>query len=417
MRLWKHFRQLLILPRSRQAPMYFLGLMLLFWTLYEGMIAYLTPLVIANAGFSKTMIGIIIGSASVAGALFDFVACRIFPQATFRRLFLFVFILCLTYPILLFKANSLLVYLIAMAIWGIYYDLKNISCLDFVARATKKTEHTESFAVISIYQSIGFLIGPIIVGIFVADAYDWKPFAMAYIFLFISFCFFLGLLFLSRQTKVKQPKKSIPQIVFLAEWNLWRKVSIVLFPVLFLGFFLNTIDAFFWTIGPLIAESFVGLNHFAGLFMTAYTLPALIVGWGVGSLTRKFGKKRTSYVTLLIGSLLLCPLLFLTNPLFIVINVFLSSLSLSLCWPALSGAYADYISETDKYAKEIETVVDCSTNIGYVVGPVLAGISADHFGNAGAFFWLGLVGAGISIMLLITTSHPISVLKSLSKRN
>ena len=394
---------------------YILGIMLLFWAIFDGIISYITPIVIINNGISETLMGIIIGTSSVAGALFDFIACRIFKNHFYKRLFLLMFALCLVYPLILFKANSFVIYLIAMAIWGIYYDLKNIAIFNFVGRFTKRSEHSDSFGLLEVFLSIGYLIAPILIGFVIAESFDWKPFALAWIFIGISLIFYLVLISLDKndlsQSKSAENKK---QRNIWSEIRVWSDIGKLALPVLLLTMFLNIIDSFFWTIGPLFAESLSKVHQFAGFFMTAFTLPALIVGWYVGKFTRKFGKKNTAFTSLLIGSIFLLFILFISNPIWIIIDIFVASIFFSLAWPAVNGAYADYISETVKFENEITGLEDFYTNIGYIIGPILAGFIAERIGYSGAFFFLGTFGIVLSLLLLALTPKSITLNKNVN---
>jgi len=89
--------------------------------------------------------------------------------------------------------------------------------------------------------------------------------------------------------------------------------------------------------------------------------------------------------------------------------VFLSSLINSFTWPAIRGAYVDYISESRKYENEIVGLNDFSTNIGYVIGPIMAGILSDRIGIGGSFAAVGIFNIGLVIFLLAITPRHIRV--------
>jgi MFS family permease len=388
--------------------------MMLFWAIYEGIISYMTPLIIINNGISETLMGIIIGTSSISGAFFDFIACRIFKNTYYKRMFLIMFSICLIYPLILSQANSFVIYLLAMSLWGVYFDLKNIGNFDFVGRHTAKTEHASSFGLIQVFQSVGFLLAPILVGFLIAENFNYKPLVLAWIFLVMAAIFF-GLLFFSKdktagykETEYGDRKKTWAGLLLD-----WKDLGKILFPVLILTLMINFIDSFFWTVGPIFAESLTEMKKFAGFFMTAYSLPALLVGWIVGSLTRKHGKKKTAFITLLIGSIFLSLINFIDNTILVILNILIASFFISMSWPAINGAYADYISETPHYEKEIAGLEDFFTNLGYVLGPVLAGVIADNIGTAGAFSLLGMIGIIVAIILLIITPKKININKSL----
>ncbi|MDE2588262.1 MAG: MFS transporter, partial [Patescibacteria group bacterium] len=101
--------------------------------------------------------------------------------------------------------------------------------------------------------------------------------------------------------------------------------------------------------------------------------------------------------------------MFLHNLFSIMLCVFGAGLFVNISLPALEGAYADYISETGRVEKEIEAVIDFFTNIGFIVGPMLAGILADLFGNATAFSLLGIIAAWLAFFLLRVTPKHINI--------
>ncbi len=114
---------------DRRAELYLFSMMMLFWALFDGLVSYVTPIIITEGGLSKTMMGIIIGSSSVAGAVFDFVMCKIFKNTFYRRVFFVMFAICFLHPLLLMQAKTFAIYLVAMALWGVYYDLRNFGTL------------------------------------------------------------------------------------------------------------------------------------------------------------------------------------------------------------------------------------------------------------------------------------------------
>jgi MFS family permease len=185
------------------------------------------------------------------------------------------------------------------------------------------------------------------------------------------------------------------------------KIITLLYPVLIQSFVLWIFDAFFWTIGPLINTKVTQFTFINSLFLTAYTVPAIFSGLFVGKLTKKFGKKRTSFVSFL-GACVLLTLFFLTSePALIIVIVFFSATLFSFATPSINGAYADYISENPQYEKEISAMEDFSANIGYILGPMLAGLLAEKAGNLTAFPLLGVEGSVIVIILLIITPKHI----------
>jgi MFS family permease len=367
------------------------------------------------------MIGIIIGTSSIAGALFDFVACRIFKKANFRRIFMTMFLLSALCPLILWQAKSFWIYVVAMAIWGMYFDLYNFGKLSFVSNCTDKEQHASSSGVLEVFRCFGYLLAPIIAGFAIGEAVGWRSFTQAYIFLGLAFIFFIVLLRLTRKnTGGAAAMGQRESFETKKEYRLWCKTVILLKPVLIMMLLVCIYDAFFWTIGPLFAESsLAGLDGFQGMFMTAYELPALIVGWFIGDVTSKFGKKQTAFVAFIIGSLLLATMPLMQSPYFMIGTVFFASMFLSMAAPSINGAYADYADEAPNAEKEIEAVSDLANNIGYIIGPIAAGVLADIFGNSVAFSILSALGIVVTLILIKITPKEVNVssLEKLAKKH
>ena len=257
--------------------------------------------------------------------------------------------------------------------------------------------------------SLAGLLAPLIAGFLITNMDATKPIIAAYVFLGLATVWYAVLLGLTRNDMRLQTSVKRRHISLVRELSIWRKVGVRLFPVLAVTLMINIIDGFYWTIGPLFAESLTHLGPFAGLFMVSYSLPPLLIGWSIGSITRRWGSKRSAIVALLLGSLTLGGVGFLSGQFVLVAVNFIASFFMAVAAPAISGAYADYITEAKKIATEIETMEDMFTNLGFVIGPVAAGIIADSFGYQHAFAALGILGVVVATLLLFITPKSISV--------
>jgi len=392
---------------------YLLALMIFFWTLFDTMVTYVTPLLIEKYGFSTSAIGLIITSSSIIGALFDFLICKLFTNINFRRVFLVMFLLCSIYPLILWQANGLLLFLVAMAVWGIYYDLYGFGIFNFIGRFTAARDHSSSFGLVQIFRSLGAFIAPLIVGMLIVENIDLQLFAWSWLFLAISFIFFLLLIsFVKRRDPAvyeklrRQPRRRN----WLTELHLWKKLGRRMLPVLLLTFFLFFVEAFIWTLGPLYSTTADGSGH-GGWFISAYLLPALLVGWYIGPLTKKFGKKKTAFISLMIGSSILATFALWQSSLMVIAITFIASCFMSASFPAIDGAYADYIAEAPPVEGEIEGLEDMAFNAGYIFGPISAGLLGDIISIPAAFSILGIIGVIWSIILYAITPAHINVKK------
>lgn len=393
---------------SKASSLYLVALMTFFFTLFDGTLAYIIPLEVTGQGLSKTTLGLILGTSSIAGAVGDIFLSKILTNSNFRRLFLIMYAFCFGYVLLLWQANTLVMYLVAMVLWGLYFDFKNFATFNFVGRYTPHRLHASSFGVIDIFKCLGYFIAPLLAGLLIVDTVTEQPFIMALLFLGFSVIVYIALIFQTRKNKEHLVLKK-KNYGILLELQTWQKLSKFLLPVLIFTLMINIYDSFFWTVGPLISEELSSINRFGGLFLTFYFFPAVIVGWFVGSTTKRFGKKRTAFVSFAIGAGVLSLVGLVSNSWIVLLVVLLSSFFTALAWPAIHGSYADYIEESPHLEQEIEGVSDFFYNIAYATGPIMAGILADNVGNTMTLTTIGIAGVTISVILLLITPKHIRV--------
>ncbi|MBX4206153.1 MFS transporter, partial [Candidatus Microgenomates bacterium] len=314
--------------------LYLLSLMFFFWKIFDGIVSYVTPLVITEAGFSKTAMGLIYSSSSVFGAIFDIVLSRYLKNSNYRRIFIILFAISFAYPLILWQAKTVFVYIIAMAIWGLYYDLATFGTFDFVSRKLAPEEHTSSFGVIDVFRAIGTLVAPIIAGLIIVELVDWKSYAAALFFLAIAFMFFIQMLIHAKKSHYEYIKNSEGRKVSLfKEIDTFKKVFRKVSPMVIITSLIFLMDAFFWTIGPIFSETYKQVHPLNGMFLAAYSLPTLLMGWFIGNIAKKYGKNKTTYISFLLGSIVLTTFAFVgKNPfaLFAAVLVFSTFLSITL---------------------------------------------------------------------------------------
>lgn len=382
--------------------------MIFFWSIFDGILMYVLPILISAHGFSKSEMGLIIGSSSLAGALFDVLASKYIKIPHYRNLYGSVFLLSASFIGILYFASTAWIFLLAMAMWGMYWDLFHFANFDLVSRIVPEKEHSSVFGIIGIFQSLGVLIAPVLAGLLIETTVGDKPFMVAAVMLLISFVVFITLCIQSLKKDELHVVSSSKHVNWFQEFRLWNIIGKQLAPVLILTFLIYIIDAFFWTIGPLIAES-GEFGMFGGMLLVAYSFPALVIGWYVGKITTHFGKKKTALYSFFLGSIILSFVMFISQPSHMILLVLISSTCLGFALPALNGAYADYISETQQYEKEIQGIIDLFYNIGWMVGPICAGFLADAFGNAESISAVSLFCVGVSIILLFKMPKKIHI--------
>ncbi|MCX6779347.1 MAG: hypothetical protein NTU97_03900, partial [Candidatus Magasanikbacteria bacterium] len=86
-----HLASILRLKSLEERPIILVSIMGFFWTIFDGMLSFAAPIVMTRSGLTESTMGLILGSSSVAGIIFDFCLCRVLKNTSFRRMFLFMF--------------------------------------------------------------------------------------------------------------------------------------------------------------------------------------------------------------------------------------------------------------------------------------------------------------------------------------
>jgi len=384
----KIFGQNRLEMKKGQKILYSAGMLLMFWAVFDGILAYILPVLITDLGYTATQMGLLIASSNIFGALFDFVLAKFITNTNYRRLFLVIYGLCFIYPLLLWQAKTIPLFLISMSIWGLYGDLQTFAQFDFVNRRIKKENYSQSVGVMDVFKCLGYLIAPIVAGLVVVKTIDFFPFSLSLSFLLISLIFYLWLIQLSpkRDSAEYDQTPKYAKYNFFKEFKIIKSVGKILWPVLLFNILLHVFDSAIWTIGPSVS-----------------------MGWLVGSLCRRFGKKKTAMASFFLSCLLMIPISFFEFPWVIIIFMLVSSVGSSLAWPAIRSAYSDYINESHCYSKEIEGLHDFSSNIGYIIGPIFGGMVADWVGVSNLFAIMAVAGIIIVEILFLVTPKHISV--------
>lgn len=370
------------------------ALIIFFWALFDSAFTYVIPVVVTESGYSNVVMGILVGSSSLFGALFDYLMSLWLKDMRYRRMLVLLFALCLIAPLFLFPGYPLLMYIAAMAIWGLYFDVCNFAIVNFVTMDQPKQHFSTSYGIITMFRSLAYVIGPITVGTLISMESTVLPYSFMWAVTICAIILFVILVVSSPDTTSTDYRHRRRSLV--AEARVWRNIGGQVLPVLMLTVFVSMYHSFFWTLGPLITIRF-GSGAIDGLFLTLYSLPSLVIGFLVEKATRAAGKKRTALIGALLASIVLSGLLLYQTQAYVLILVVLSSTCIAFCLPSLNSTFSDYIHETKSYEQEIQGLQDFFTNIGYVIGPILAGYFSQYNGTIESFGYFGLIGIAITV--------------------
>ncbi len=353
-------------------------LSIFFWQIFDGIITYFTPIVIIQRGFSTTSMGFIIGSSSIFGALLDFILAKVLKGSNYLRILLIVLGISFFYPLTLWYSQNIYLYLLAMFIWGLYWDLYRFVSFDFVAHNSTPEDNYMHFSIINLFRSIALLLAPLISGLLVSDLVQFSSLLLPSIFLVIAGAFYIILVSIlpaqhHHSVSIHTHRHSFS---WLHELKLIKSASRRLMPIFLLNIILVMFDSTFWTIGPLLGTAFSDISDYGGLFMAAYMIPGLFNTFIIRFLISKFGKINSAFFCFIVSGIFLIPLSLIRQPFLILLFVLLSSIINTSSWPAVSSIFTDIIESNPSRKKEYESLNDLSVNIGFILGPSLAGLLA-----------------------------------------
>jgi MFS family permease len=181
-------------------------------------------------------------------------------------------------------------------------------------------------------------------------------------------------------------------------------------PIVIIKFVLGVIDASFWTIGAVLSEKLVEQKVFlASLYLPFFTLPTLLMGFILVSVSIDTQKKKLSELFLIISSFFLI-LMGLNHDInWQLVCVLAIGVMHALAWPLTDAVYSDILSRMGHEKKHLIGISNSVYSLAYIIGPILAGLLSSFFGEYWAFSLIGIFVLMVSIVLLIFTPKKLRV--------
>lgn len=369
--------------------------------------SYISPIFIESQVNDAFIMGLIFSFSSVVGITCDLLFPKLFTNQPHYFFLKTTLLSAIIFPLVyLLFPNHILTFLIAMGVWGIYYELNLFSSYHFVHTYTDITNHSKTWNIIQAFQSTAYALAPIL-------AVQLLTFGYTINFLFV--CFLLGiavvLAFFFRKKIVKKDISITIQVPQKKSWANEFKIWHILLPkvwhLLLLEVALTTIDAGFWTIGTLLTQEMSLKHPLGGLLITAYIAPAIFIGFIFGKLTISTHKKRLALVTSAIAGIFFSTYHFVDSVPLILLLTAVASIFTGIAVPQLKAVFEDYVSRLKNKDNEMIGLQGSSTSLAYVIGPIIATFLASLAGYKTAFSILGIVLTLIAVSLMFVIPQKI----------
>jgi len=293
--------------------------------------------------------------------------------------------------------------------WGIYYEFLSFSQQSFVISTENRESFSKDWGLVSIIIGVGSLVGPIVGSLLVHE--ELVNSATIIVALdFMAIIFAILLIYSEKKGKKIEVIEEELKMSISKELIYWFVLVKRIWPPIVVGLAMTFISATFWTIGPLFGEKLLGDAGLDWLVVVIFILPTVPGAIILSKLKIIQHKKVISEVGLLLAGIsMACIFLVQNNIVFVLFLILLLGLFLSFTWPLNEAVYSDITDRAGTNKLHITAITRANTSIGYVIGPLLAGLLADKTDYYIAFSIVGLAVVVISAILIVFTPKKLKL--------
>jgi MFS family permease len=386
-----------------------LSVILFFIFLGDAILSYWVPNFLQESlNGSSLVMGLVFSFSSIVGLVTDLVFPSLLKSFTVKRLVLCAGLLGVAFLGMLMvgtKLPNIWVFLIAMSIWGIFYEFLGFGSQQFIADSVPLKLRASGWAILGTFKNLAFFFGPIIAG--------WLLLSGKYVLAGVTGFFMIsGITILTLVSK----KHERPISIQISEVNLWRELDhwrvlfVHVWPIIIL--FIGLIDATFWTTGAVWMKTLSEESVWGNFLLPVYQMPALFMGFVVAKWGIYKGKKKMAMKFLALSSIFLILLVFnLPIPIYILC-IFMSSLMLGVAYPLIDATYSDIVARMGRERKHLVGLSNSTSTIAYIIGPVVAGYSSGIVGSKATFAMVGAATLVVSVILFFVTPKKLKLPES-----
>lgn len=378
-----------------------------FVSLADAVVSYVSPVymqVILNDSF---LMGTIMASSSVVGLLADILIGEWFGNKRYNFFLFWGLFLGIMFPLSLYFLPPIVpIFILAMGIWGIYYEFLVFSSFHFIHEHQKPADHAHAWGVLTSFKAAAYLLGPLLASSLIISDIRLPFLASASLFL----VGLVGLFILKRSIKEKSRHKhisDIKRISVLHELKIWKKLLTKIWPVWLFVLSIYVVDATFWSIGAVLSENLRQLHPYGGLLLPMYVLPFLFAGFLSREAALPYGKKRAAFLAGVFNGVFLVLAGFITNISILLVTVFVASVFTAIAIPEILAVIEDYVARLGIHSNEMVGLGRSAVSLGYVIGPIFAGGVAMIFGYQKTLSVVGGAIIVVSLIALIATPKKI----------
>lgn len=381
--------------RQKQTSFRFFIVTVLLFALGDGAFSYQVPIWLESVFHDVALVGIVMSSSSLVGFLCDLSFPTLFAKRDYRFFFALTLIVALSTQLFGLLSSSWLVAIIVMALWGVYYELFVFGLYHYLHTEIEPSQHASGWGITEAVRATALVTSPLIVSLFLFLQLD--PFILSGLLFGISLMISLLFFFTNKQHIVKITGESTKAFSFVT-FRVWSAFLGKIWPIYLFFFCLIMVDATIWSVGIFFAEQLRQISPLGAFFIPAYMVPVLVAPLFAGRLARRFGKKRSAFIiaiplslTLSIGHWAL------HSPLWHVGVMALAGCFAGLILTESEAIFEDYVARLHRFSSEMIGLVRSASSLGYIVGPLVAGLLAEVLGTERTLAVIGLLPGIVGI--------------------
>ncbi len=388
----------------------FYAVIIFFVQLSDGIMSYIAPVFIEDKVQNPLIMGAILSSSSIFGIICDALFPNLFRAK--RHLFFLwnTIIIASLFPVIfLFFPHIIPSFILAMAIWGVYFEFMLFSNSYFIEAFISIQRHGLAWGVISTFRALSLFIAPLIAP-YLLDKGNHHPLIMSIIFLAVGM---LGILIFKKLFPHKK-RAVINEVVskrysFHKELAIWRILFHKLWPLYIFLLSAVVLEASMFSVGVLATEDLRQQSVWGGSLLAAHVLPNIFTGLMVQKLGSQLGKKKLAFYAGGIGGVLFFVATQMPTPMLMVLTVFVASCFTSITYPAIMAVMQDYVSRLGSFGSEMVGLQNAAGSMAYIIGPTLAGGLSLFFGNVPTIGMIGLLFGLVSLLNVLIVPRKIKM--------
>lgn len=378
---------------------------LFFLYLGDAIVSDWVPVYMQETLGGSLWMGLMMSFSSLMGFLADLVFPQLFRKVSERRMvMLAISSVFMGAGVFLWTTHFPLVslFLLGMGIWGLYYEFLNFGLSTYVARVAPIADRSGVWSLAGVVGSIAYCIGPLIG----SWLFVWKGnLIIIFVYAFLALIAYVVWLLVGfgKKKEIEIGEKEVEKFDVVEEIGYWRVLFEHVWPILLISYLLGVVDATFWTTGVVLSETLLKTNWVGGLFLSAFTMPAIFLGFVVVRLGIYKGKKKIAEKFLFLAGLFMVGLGIFNSVIVMIVLALLVGAMMSIAWPLSSAVYSDILARMGKEQKHLMGMSSSMVNLSYITGPVVAGLLASVLGEKMTMMWIGVFVATVALVLLFVT--------------